>query len=104
MATLGRISRVYGGLAILVPALGLITALRLDVLTDAWVLLSIALTALAAVLLVAVILPTQSAVASDPGSQRMQLAKLRGVSGAFAVLWAVVVVLMIYRPGSTTGG
>jgi hypothetical protein len=62
------------------------------------VLVSIALTAVAAVVLVASILPDQqSALAGEP------VARLAMTTGIFNLLWVVVTVLMIVRPGSTTG-
>jgi hypothetical protein len=52
LRTLHRISRVYAVLGIAVPVLGVGVAARLGVLGDAWLVASIVLTALAAVLLV----------------------------------------------------
>ena len=112
---LHRLSRVYAVLALAVPVFGLATALRLGVLGDAWVLLSIALTVAAAVILGGVVLPRQGLVrlaADEPAAARRgttavatgpALASLAVASGLFNLLWAAVVVLMIVRPGSTTG-
>ena len=161
---LHRICRVYAVLGVLVPVFGLATATSLGVLGDAWLLTSIALTLVAAGLLVFVVLPGQSAaltslspapavatVASSvqaplsAGSAQAPLsagsahpadtppaarstgpadallgagdsagarfgagvaggaARLGMATGIFNLLWAVVVVLMIVRPGSTTG-
>ncbi len=106
---LHRISRVYAVLGLTVPAFGLATAVRLDVLGDAWLLTSIALTAIAAGVLALGILPAQARLmarvgtpATDPGTSRL-LGRLGATAGAFSLLWTVVVVLMIVRPGSTTG-
>ncbi|SFL80243.1 hypothetical protein SAMN05192584_12769 [Streptomyces pini] len=41
--------------------------------------------------------------AADDGKARSAAARLSMLTGAFNLLWAVVVVLMIVRPGSTTG-
>ncbi len=70
-------------------------------LTDVWLLVSIVLTGLAAVLLGFAILPAQAAAlwSQDPADD----GRLGMVSGVFNLLWATVVVLMIVRPGSTTG-
>ena len=101
MRTLHRICRVYALVGLSVPVLGLATAASLDVLTDAWLLVSIALTAVAAAVLGYAVLPAQAAAlgAPAPGADR----RLGMVSGVFNLLWATVVVLMIVRPGSTTG-
>ncbi|MGK5682647.1 hypothetical protein [Actinoplanes sp. URMC 104] len=101
MRTLHRICRVYALLGLTVPVFGLATAASLDVLTDAWLLVSIALTAVAAVVLAYAILPAQAAAIGDRGPA--VAGRLGMVSGVFNLLWATVVVLMIVRPGSTTG-
>ena len=102
---LHRISRVYAVLGLAVPVFGIATGAQLGVLGDAWLLVSMALTLVAALLLGLVILPAQARVvtglhergaASVPASLGMTI-------GVFALIWAVVVVLMIVRPGSTTG-
>jgi hypothetical protein len=99
---LHRICAVYAVFGLAVPVFGLATAVSLGVLGDAWLLTSIALTAVAAVLLGLVILPRQRRFvdgAADVGAA----GRLGMVTGVFNLLWAVVVVLMIVRPGSTTG-
>ncbi len=101
LRVLHRICRVYAALGLLVPVLGLATASALGVLTDAWLLVSVALTGVAAVLLVGVVLPRQAAALVTP--DRNAARRLGMVTGVFNVLWAAVVVLMIVRPGSTTG-
>ena len=96
---LHRICRVYAVLGLAVPVFGLATASSLGVLGDAWLLTSIALTLVAAVLLGLVILPGQRVVIDS----NARAGRLGLVTGVFNLLWAVVVVLMIVRPGSTTG-
>lgn len=144
LQVLYRITRVYAVIGIFVPVFGIATGAALGVLTDAWLLVSMALTAGAAALLIAVILPSQrrtlaaidalASVGASTGShpstgatpvggrsglngvgelgaavdrvtlEPAGLARRLAVStGVFNLLWAVVVVLMIYRPGSTTG-
>lgn len=123
LGALHRICRAYTVVGIAVPAFGLATAASLDVLTEAWLLTSIALTAIAAALLTLVVLPRQTAalvslapaagapaLAAGIGAaagHRMPVermaARLGMVTGIFNLLWAIVVVLMIVRPGSTTG-
>ncbi len=98
---LHRICRVYAVVGLAVPVFGVATGAGLGVLTDAWLLTSVVLTVVAAALLALVILPVQRRLltASDSGpAGRLGLA-----TGVFNLLWAVVVVLMIVRPGSTTG-
>ncbi|MDY7086780.1 MAG: hypothetical protein SYR96_16900 [Actinomycetota bacterium] len=141
MRMLNRICRVYAVLGLTVPVFGLATAASLGVLTDAWLLVSIALTVVAAVVLAYRILPAQSeavtaqaealtaqaglapgesealtaqagmapglseALTAQAGATPPQVlaGRLGMVSGIFNLLWATVVVLMIVRPGSTTG-
>jgi hypothetical protein len=104
---LHRISRVYAVLGVSVPVFGIATAIRLGVLGDAWLIVSLLLTAVAAGILALVVLPGQSAVVvavhGRPGAAAGRTARLAAASGIFALVWAVVVVLMIVRPGSTTG-
>ncbi len=104
-ALLHRVGRVYAILGVLVPAFGVATAVRLGVLTDAWLLVSIALTAAAAGLLLLVVLPGQRRLLAEPpgADARRAVGRLAMATGTFNLLWAVVVVLMIARPGSTTG-
>jgi hypothetical protein len=104
---LHRISGGYAVLGLAVPVFGIGTASRLGVLGDAWLLVSMALTAGAAVLLAVGIVPGQRRVltglrAGRPGAAA-PLPRLSMITGMFALTWAVVVVLMIVRPGSTTG-
>ncbi|RZT17335.1 putative integral membrane protein DUF2269 [Kribbella sp. VKM Ac-2569] len=110
LAVLHRISKVYaiGGLA--VPVFGLAVAGGMGVLGDYWLIISMILTLVAAALLAFVVIPTQSrvlaAAAAGPDVRTALLPQAKALSmttGVFALLWAVVVVLMIVRPGSTTG-
>jgi hypothetical protein len=160
LRTLHRICRVYAALGVVVPVFGLATATSLGVLGDAWLLISIALTLLAAAFLALLVIPGQAAVlaalteqpAGNPGAAEQlahnpdvaepptgnprlaeppahnprlaepatrnpglaepptgnphlaaQAGRLGMLTGIFNLLWAVVVVLMIVRPGSTTG-
>jgi hypothetical protein len=69
---------------------------------------SVLLTVAAALLLALVILPGQSramALINDVGDAGSWTGatRLAMSSGVFSLLWAVVVVLMVVRPGSTTG-
>jgi len=93
-----RICQTYAVVGVAVRVLGIATAMSMGVLTQAWVLVSIALTAVAAVVLVASILPDQRAALRGTA-----VARLAMTTGIFNLLWVVVTVLMIVRPGSTTG-
>lgn len=123
---LHRITRVYAVIAVTVPVFGLATAVSLGVLGEAWLLASMALTAVAAVVLTSGILPGQkrllpggqgpeSALADQdpdpesagPGSERASVGpvdvdrlarRLAMQVGVFNMLWVIVLVLMIYRP------
>lgn len=102
---LHRICRVYAGVGIAVPVFGFATASSLGVLGDAWLIVSIVLTGVAAAVLVFQVLPGQEKVLSvDEGTVLTRVATRLGMStGIFNLLWATVTVLMIVRPGSTTG-
>ncbi|MEU0224478.1 hypothetical protein ABZ177_09010 [Streptomyces sp. NPDC006284] len=104
---LHRICRVYAGLGIAVPVLGIATAAAMGVLTDAWLITSLVLTAVAAGLLVAFVLPRQEdlleQLADRRPVERSGTARLAMFTGLFNLLWATVTVLMVVRPGSTTG-
>ncbi|WP_344360708.1 hypothetical protein [Streptomyces gobitricini] len=101
---LHRICRVYATVGVVVPVFGFATAGNMGVLGDAWLIVSIALTALAALVLGALILPRQSALLeASTGRSLDATVRLAMFTGVFNLLWAVVTVLMIVRPGSTTG-
>jgi hypothetical protein len=107
---LHRITRVYAAVGVAVPVLGYATGASLGVLSDPWLITSMVLTAAAAAVLILLVLPGQRRVVEaldaprpaeppEDGTTR----RLAMHAGIFNLLWAVVVVLMIYRPGSTTG-
>ncbi|WP_320779964.1 hypothetical protein [Streptomyces sp. CRN 30] len=105
---LHRICRVYAGLGIAVPLLGFVTAQAMGVLGDAWLIASVVLTAAAAGVLIVLVLPGQEDLLRrlDGGHgtvERARTVRLAMVTGLFNLLWAAVTVLMIVRPGSTTG-
>ncbi|MEV7869460.1 hypothetical protein AB0P17_25975 [Streptomyces sp. NPDC088124] len=128
VTVLHRICRVYAVAGVAVPVFGLATAKNMGVLGDTWLIVSMALTLVAAVVLGALVLPRQSALlematpagslapAASGGSvppaagdenpiavPRSATAQLAMFTGIFNLLWAVVTILMIIRPGSTTG-
>ncbi|QIY96168.1 DUF2269 family protein [Streptomyces sp. S1D4-11] len=125
---LHRICRAYATVGVAVPVFGFATAKNMGVLGDTWLIVSIALTALAAVVLAALVLPRQTALmegmeegtedgvgesvgeggegTANPGASRVgrrDTARLAMFTGLFNLLWATVTILMIVRPGSTTG-
>ncbi|MFE2545004.1 hypothetical protein [Actinacidiphila glaucinigra] len=107
---LHRICRGYAFAGLAVPALGFATGALLGVLTDAWLIASLTLTVIAAAILAMAILPGQQRLlalaeggAADGGDPRPVATRLTMLTGIFNLLWAVVVILMIVRPGSTTG-
>jgi uncharacterized membrane protein len=106
---LHRICRVYATVGVAVPVFGFATAQNMGVLGDTWLIVSIALTTLAAVVLAALVLPRQTALMEGIGDSgageaaRRAAARLAMVTGLFNLLWATVTILMIVRPGSTTG-
>ncbi|MFD3376233.1 MULTISPECIES: protease [unclassified Streptomyces] len=116
---LHRICRVYAGLGIAVPVLGLATAMSMGVLGDAWLIASMALTGIAAAVLLALVLPRQeellaavevtdatgagTTTATGVAANPRATVRLAMFTGVFNLLWATVTILMIVRPGSTTG-
>ncbi|WP_055525253.1 hypothetical protein [Streptomyces graminilatus] len=109
---LHRICRVYAGVGIAVPVLGIATASSMGVMGDTWLIVSMALTVAAAIVLVVLVLPRQETVvegavgtgsAGMSGADRATTVQLAMFTGVFNLLWATVTVLMILRPGSTTG-
>ncbi|WKX71865.1 hypothetical protein [Streptomyces sp. XD-27] len=129
---LHRICGAYAVAGVTVPVFGIATASELGVLTDAWLITSLVLTVIAAAILALTILPGQRRMLALTGEgdaeegaagegtaeegtvakeKRVTEAGLSAVAarlamstGVFNILWTVVVVLMIFRPGSTTGG
>ncbi|MCX5402887.1 DUF2269 family protein [Streptomyces sp. NBC_00335] len=114
LPTLHRICRVYAGIGVAVPVSGFVTASSLGVLGSGWLITSIVLTTAAAATLALLILPAQDGAldtvraldsAQAPGSTAgvRSAARLAMLTGVFNLLWATVTVLMVVRPGSTTG-
>ncbi|MFI1414942.1 protease [Streptomyces sp. NPDC020707] len=123
---LHRICRVYASLGIAVPVLGMATALSMGVLYDTWLIVSMVLTGIAAAVLLALVLPRQEEIIEAVGAGAGEAAGTSGAAagtsasaavavdprltvrlamftGIFNLLWATVTILMIVRPGSTTG-
>lgn len=130
LRTLHRICRVYATIGIAVPVFGFATASSLGVLHSPWLITAIILTGIAAADLALLILPAQdaaltavtrglepaAAAEANPDARQAEpvavplpvpgpqaAAQLAMLTGVFNLLWATVTVLMIIRPGSTTG-
>ncbi|MFF7631984.1 hypothetical protein ACFZB9_02350 [Kitasatospora sp. NPDC008050] len=105
-----RITQIYAALGIAVPVLGIGTAQVMGVMGSAWLITSLVITVVAALVLLVLVLPRQEAVVSalagrpdaDPVGAAAGLKLLTMSTGVFSLLWAVVTVLMVLRPGSTT--
>jgi hypothetical protein len=97
---LHRITRVYGLMAVIVPVIGLVLAVAQGRATEVWVLVAMLLTAIAGGMLALQIAPRQRAALAAQANAA-GLRQLGMLTGAFNLLWAVVVVLMIVRPGSS---
>ncbi|MFI5733984.1 hypothetical protein ACIA49_27970 [Kribbella sp. NPDC051587] len=100
---LHRICNVYALVGIAVPLFGFTLANVMHVLGSPWLIASIILTALAAAVLGLLILPAQRAMLTTTEVTPKATARLGMLTGCFNLLWATVTVLMIIRPGSTTG-
>lgn len=96
---LHRITRVYGLLALVVPVIGIVVALVQGRMAEVWVVVAMVLTAVAGMLLALQIAPGQREALDSP-DDGTRLPRLAMVSGVFNLLWVVVVVLMIIRPGA----
>lgn len=120
-----RICGIYSAGVLVVVLFGFFTAQSLGVLGEAWLIAAIALTALAALVLAVAVLPAQrtfidaitatapastapastapSAASAAPAVPAAVGSRLAMSIGVFNLLWVTVTVLMIIRPGSTTG-
>jgi len=106
LRVLHRICRVYAAVGVAVPIFGFATARSMGVLGSAWLIVSIVLTAAAAAVLALLILPAQEGALTAAGTPGIAIGapgRLAMLTGVFNLLWATVTILMIIRPGSTTG-
>ncbi|WP_433699382.1 hypothetical protein [Nocardiopsis sp. CA-288880] len=97
---LHRITRVYGVLALTVPVVGLVLAFVQGRTSEIWIVVAMVLTAVAGALLALRIAPLQREALDSP-DDGARLRRLGMLTGLFNLLWVVVVVLMIVRPGSS---
>jgi hypothetical protein len=100
---LHRVTVLGAVAAVAVPVLGVGTAVQLDVLTDAWLLVAMALTAVAAAVFVVGVVGGQRRRLDGRPAPGSRPGGVAGATLAFTVLWVAVVTLMVFRPGSTTG-
>ncbi|GAB2703153.1 hypothetical protein [Nocardia thraciensis] len=97
-AAMHRITRGYAVLALVVPAVGIVLATVQGRMGEIWITAAMILTAVAGALLVQ-IAPMQREALERPDDGR-RLRTLSMLAGIYNLLWAVVVVLMIVRPGA----
>jgi hypothetical protein len=109
LTALHRISTGYAVAGLAVPVFGIATASAMGVLGDYWIWISLALVVIAAGLLVWAIVPIQRRImellqSTGGTAQVPALAPRLGmVTGTFGLIWVIIVILMIVRPGSSTG-
>ncbi len=96
---LHRITRVYGLLGIVVPVVGIALGMVQGRMAEIWINVAMLLTAAVGLLLALVIYPRQRAALAEP-DDGARLRSLAMFAGIYNLLWAIVVVLMIVRPGA----
>ncbi|WP_205315663.1 hypothetical protein [Nonomuraea lactucae] len=99
---LHRITGGYAVFGLVVPVVGIVLAVAQGRMGEIWINLSMVLTAAAGGLLATQIYPRQREALSDPDDGR-RLRALSMLAGVYNLLWAIVVVMMIVRPGSGPG-
>ncbi|WP_427893299.1 DUF2269 family protein [Kribbella sp. GL6] len=110
LQVLHRITQVYAWASLAVPLFGFALAGSMHVMGEAWLIISIVLTLAAALVLPYLVVPAQSAVLAVAGGTQEERARvlpkaklLSMTSGIFALLWLVVLVLMVVKPGHHAG-
>lgn len=96
---LHRITRVYGILGIVVPVVGIALGIVQGRMGEVWITVSMVLTAVAGGMLALQIYPRQHDALTEP-DDGARLRSLSMLAGVYNLLWAIVVVLMIVRPGA----
>lgn len=94
---LHRVTKGYGALAVIVPAVGIVLGLVQGRMGELWIILSMVLALAAGLLLALLICPRQRAALGAPDDS----SRLRGLSmitGIYNVLWTVILVLMVVQP------
>lgn len=99
---LHRITKIYAVVGAAIPAMGLIVAIRMNILGHGWLLTSIALTLAAALVLAFLVLPHQARVVESAELAQdvdaSSAARLAMLTGTFNLLWFLVAVLMVAQP------
>lgn len=97
-----RITKTYGLCSLAVPAIGVALASTAGFWTATWLHVSIAIYGLGVALLLGSIVPLQrrllAAAEVDEASDTAAIGRLHGMSGAFSLSWAAVLVLMVVKP------
>ncbi|MFF4193620.1 hypothetical protein [Nonomuraea sp. NPDC001831] len=101
-AVLHRITGGYAVFGLVVPLAGIVLAGVQGRMGQTWIVVAMILTAVAGALLATQIHPRQRQALDAPDDGR-RLRTLAMLAGVYNLLWAVVVVLMIVRPGEQTG-
>lgn len=96
-----RITKGYGRLAVITPAIGFILALILGRLDELWILISIGLVVLGGVVLVVKIIPMQQEMLREPPTDPQVRKRAVGYAGLLNAIWLTILVLMITKPGGT---
>ncbi|MEV4116690.1 hypothetical protein [Nonomuraea sp. NPDC049695] len=99
---LHRITGGYAVFGLIVPLVGMVMAGVQGRMGEIWIIVSMVLTAAAALLLFTQIYPRQRQALADAGDPA-RLRQLSMFAGFYNLAWAIVVVLMIVRPGSGEG-
>lgn len=110
MTSSARMLRIYTYASLLVVVAGFALAATTSPSThkevakfsDTWIWLSLLLWALAVALVVAVVVPSLNAATAALGRQESVAAftaRIAAVGGIVGVLFAVIIFLMVYRPG-----
>ncbi|MGW5751456.1 hypothetical protein [Nocardia rhamnosiphila] len=98
-AILHRITGTFARLGLIVPAVGIVLATLQNRMGEIWITTAIVLTACAAIVIITTIHPMQRQALAAPDDGR-RLHTLGMLSGGYNMLWLIVVVLMIVRPGA----
>ncbi|MET7461163.1 hypothetical protein [Nonomuraea sp. NPDC005501] len=96
---LHRVTGGYAAFGLIVPLVGIALATLQGRMGEIWITVSMLLTAVAGGLLATQIHPRQREALRAPGDGRA-LRTLSMLAGVYNLAWAVVVIIMIVRPGS----
>ncbi|WP_280436163.1 hypothetical protein [Nocardia carnea] len=98
-AVLHRITGTYARLGLIVPVIGIVLAVLQGRMGEIWITAAIILTGCAAAIITVIIHPIQREAMDAPGDDT-RLRTLGMLAGLYNMLWLIVVVLMIVRPGA----